>query len=56
MNTIFMFGSLDDKKRSPMEVYKKGNRNFFTPSVEPSIVCSQHEYDFVPTTQRQIII
>ena len=56
MSVIFMFGTLEIRKINPMEVNQKGNRNLFVSSIEPTIVRSQHDYFFVPTTQPQIII
>jgi len=56
MKTIFTFGSIGIKKRYPIDAFYKSNRKTSVSSVGPAIVSSQHEYDFVPTTQRQIII
>ncbi|MBU2997737.1 hypothetical protein KO500_14905 [Cellulophaga baltica] len=51
-----MFGTLGSMKTNPMSAYKMGNRNSGVSSFDSNIVSSQHDYFFIPTTQRQIII
>jgi hypothetical protein len=51
-----MFGVLENGRANPMPVLKRGNRMLTVTSGELRIVSSQHDYFFIPTTQRQIII
>ncbi len=51
-----MFGALEMRKKKPMLLLKKRNQNLHISFFIPTIVRSQHDYFFAPTTKFQILI
>ncbi len=52
-----MFGALGIRKSNPLPAQGLGNRNLkLTSDNLSTIVCSQHDYFFIPTTAEQFVI
>ena len=56
MSVIFLFGVLGREDGKPMNDNRKKRQILFLSSNRSSIVKSQHDYFFIPTTEVQIII
>ena len=56
MNFVYMFGQEGIRKSNPNAAYSLGNRILKLTSNFTSIIGSQHDYFFIPTTELQIII
>jgi len=54
MYYVSMFVLLRIKKLNPITAYKISHQILKLTSVVSAIVANQHNYDFMPTTQRQI--
>ena len=57
MSIVFMFGLMGIRKSIPVVVYQIGRRILkFTSISIVSIVKSQHDYFFIPTTEQEFLI
>mgnify|MGYP006875438243 FL=1 len=57
MNRVSMFGLGEIKKSSPLAAHQMGNRILkLTSDYNTTIVQSQHDYFFIPTTEEKFLI
>ncbi|MFH6602779.1 hypothetical protein ACEZ3G_04770 [Maribacter algicola] len=56
MNRVSMFGPWGIKKSGLMAAHQMGDRILKLASGTFAIVSSQHDYYFIPTTERQYLI
>jgi hypothetical protein len=57
MNRVSMFGLWGIKKSNPLAAHQMGNRILkLTSDYNTTIVQSQHDYFFIPTTEEKFLI
>jgi hypothetical protein len=57
MNRVSVFGLRGIKKSNPLAAYQMGNRILkLTSDYTTTIVQSQHDYFFIPTTEEKFLI